>query len=111
VAMATASPARILNYEDRGTLREGALADVALFKLHEGAFPLYDHTGAMRTGRQLLANVQTIVGGRVLERPAPTSRAVWAEQWDRGGTNRRMREFQCDLVAKGHTPAQMCGCR
>ncbi|HUD59800.1 MAG TPA: amidohydrolase/deacetylase family metallohydrolase [Acetobacteraceae bacterium] len=111
VAMATASPARILNYEDRGTLREGALADVALFKLHEGAFPLYDNTGAMRTGRQLLANVQTIVGGRVLERPAPTPRAVWAEQWDRGGTNRRMREFQCDLVAKGHTPAQMCGCR
>jgi dihydroorotase len=110
IAMATSSPARILHYEDRGTLRAGALADIALFKLHEGAFPLYDNTGAMRTGRHLLANVQTIVGGRLLERSAPTPRAVWAEQWDRGGTNSRMRAFQCELVAKGHTPAQMCGC-
>jgi dihydroorotase len=110
VAMATEAPARILRYEDRGTLRTGALADVALFRLHEGSFPLYDNTGTMRTGRHLLRNVQTLVGGRVLERRPLPPRAIWAEQWDRGGTNARMRAFQCELVAKGHTPGQMCGC-
>jgi dihydroorotase len=110
VAMATEVPARILGYQDRGRLRVGALADIALFRLHQGSFPLYDNTGEMRTGRQLLRNVETIVGGRVLERRPMTPRAVWAEQWDRGGTNARMRGFQCELVAKGHTPDQMCGC-
>ena len=110
VAMATEAPARILRYQDRGTLRVGALADIALFRLHQGSFPLYDNTGEMRTGRQMLRNVETIVGGRVLERRPMTPRAVWAEQWDRGGTNARMRGFQCELVAKGHTPDQMCGC-
>ena len=91
-------------------LRPGALADIALFRLHQGSFPLYDNTGATRTGRQLLRNVETIVGGRVLERLAPSPRAIWAEQWDRGGTNKHIRKFQCDLIEKGHTPAQMCGC-
>ncbi len=110
MAMATEAPARILRYEDRGTLRVGALADIALFRLHEGAFPLYDNTGVMHTGRQLLRNVETIVGGRVLERRAASPRAIWAEHWDRGGTNARMRAFQCELVARGHTPEQMCGC-
>lgn len=110
VAMATEAPARLLHYEDRGTLRVGALADIALFRLHQGSFPLYDNSGAVRTGRQLLRNVATIVGGRELPRQAPTPRAVWAEKWDRGGTNARMRQFQCELVAKGHTPGQMCGC-
>jgi dihydroorotase len=110
VAMATEAPARILRYEDRGTLRAGALADIALYRLYEGAFPLYDNTGAMRTGRQLLRNVETLVGGRVLGRRAASPRAVWAEQWDRGGTNARIRGFQCELVARGHTPEQMCGC-
>ena len=110
VAMATAAPARILRYEDRGTLCVGALADIALFRLHKGSFALYDNSGATRTGRQLLRNVETIVGGRVLERRPLTPRAVWAEQWDRGGTNTRMRRFQCELVEKGHTPDQMCAC-
>jgi len=32
VAMATEAPARILRYEDRCTLRVGALADIALFR-------------------------------------------------------------------------------
>jgi dihydroorotase len=110
IAMATEAPARILRYEDRGTLRVGALADISLFRLHEGAFPFYDNTGVMRTGRQLLRNVETIVGGRVLERSPASPRAIWAEHWDRGGTNARIRAFQCELVARGHTPEQMCGC-
>lgn len=110
VAMATDAPARLLHYEDRGTLRVGALADVALFRLHQGNFPLYDIDGVMRTGRQLLRNVETIVGGRVLERREPTPRAIWAEQWNRGGASTKTQQFQCELVEKGHTPDQMCRC-
>lgn len=110
VSMATEAPARILRYEDRGTLRVGALADISLFRLHKGSYPFYDNTGAMRSGQQLLRNVTTIVGGRVLERRAASPRAVWSERWDRGGTNARIRAFQCELVARGHTPDQMCGC-
>jgi dihydroorotase len=110
VAMATEGPARILLYEDRGTLRVGAVADIALFRLHEGVFPFYDNTGKMRSGPQLMRNVNTIVGGRVLERRPASARAVWAEHWDRGGTNARIRAFQCELVAKGHTPEQMFSC-
>jgi hypothetical protein len=106
--MATKAPARILGYEDRGTLRVGALADISLFRLHEGAFPLSDNTGAMRSGRQLLRNVETIVGGP--ERRAASPRAVWAERWDRGGANAHIRAFQCELISKGHTPEQICGC-
>jgi dihydroorotase len=110
VRLATEGPARILGYEDRGTLRVGALADVALFRMHQGSFPFYDNLGEVRTGRHLLRNVATIVGGRELERPAPPSRAVWAEKWDRGGAAVPLRRFQCELVEKGHTPSQMCGC-
>jgi predicted amidohydrolase len=35
VAMATEGLARILRYENRGTLRVGASADIALFRLHK----------------------------------------------------------------------------
>jgi hypothetical protein len=58
----------------------------------------------------MMLNVNAIVGGRVLERRTASPRAVWAEHWDGGGTNTRIRAFQCELVAKGHTPEQMCRC-
>jgi dihydroorotase len=110
IAMATSGPARILGFSDRGTLAPGALADIALFRMHEGHFALYDNIGAVRVGRQLLRNVVTIVGGRMLERTTPPPRAVWAEKWDRGGTNARIRTFQDQLRQRGHTPDQMCSC-
>ena len=110
IAMATSRPARILGFSDRGTLVPGALADLALFRVHDGEFALYDNTGAVRTGRQLLRNTATIVGGRLLNRTPPPPRAVWAERWDRGGTNSAIRAFQHQLRQRGHTPDQMCGC-
>lgn len=110
VALATEAPARILRYNDRGTLRVGALADIALFRAHQGSFPFYDNAGEIRTGQQLLRNVETIVGGRVLERKPLPPRAVWATQWKRGGAATPLQQFQCELVEKGHTPDQMCGC-
>jgi dihydroorotase len=110
IAMASSEPARILGFSDRGTLAPGALADIALFRVHTGEFALYDNTGAARVGRQLLRNVATIVGGRLLQRTTASPRAVWAEKWDRGGINTQIRAFQCQLRQRGHTPDQMCGC-
>jgi dihydroorotase len=51
VAMATEGPARILRYEDRGTLRVGALADIALFRLRKGVLPFYGNPEEARCGR------------------------------------------------------------
>jgi dihydroorotase len=71
VSRATAAPAKILGYEGTvGTLAPGANADIAVFELRDGNFPLRDSDGNTVTAkRRLLAQV-TIKDGRVwYERP------------------------------------------
>jgi dihydroorotase len=111
VAMATTGPAAALGMTDRGTLKPGSLADLALFSLHEGSFPLYDIAGEIRTGRQLLVNEMTIVGGRPLARQPKPPRAEWFEPWGTAGRDDKMIEFQKDLVRRGHVPEAMAGPR
>lgn len=48
-----------------GTLREGAEADVAVFALHEGDFPLADALGVRRVGHRKLNPVATVKSGRL----------------------------------------------
>jgi dihydroorotase len=73
----TARPAEVLGLQrEVGTLRPGALADVALFRLHQGRFPFYDVHMQRREGSALIRNTLTIVNGVPLvptttERPAP----------------------------------------
>ena len=113
IELATAAPARILQLEGRGTLRPGAYADIALFHLLPGEFPLYDIANEVRTGKQLLVNAQTIVGGRpMVRRPAP-SRPDWFDTWANSGTVSHIIEFQHELAKRGHGPAALaraCGC-
>lgn len=77
IRAATARPAEILGLQGEvGTLRPGAYADVALFRLEEGRFPFYDTHRVRREGGQRLRHVLTIVDGRPLlplpaEPPAP----------------------------------------
>src|SRR5262249_26895058 len=66
VEAATSRPAAVLGL-DLGTLRPGAPADVALFRLLEGSFPLQDIHGNVREARRLLRNTLTLVGGRELD--------------------------------------------
>jgi dihydroorotase len=108
VRAATSRPAEILGIEhDAGTLRPGSRADLALFHLHEGRFPLYDIWGTMREGRQLLASTCTIVGGRPL-RPLPAERpAPWAEDPVWPEALRPFTKQQELLRSLGHTPAAM----
>jgi dihydroorotase len=113
LALATTAPAALLGLEGRGTLKPGALADIALFHLLEGAFPLYDISKEARTGKHLLVNAQTIVGGRPMERrPAPV-RPDWFPIWANGGTVNHIIDFQAELARRGHRPealASGCGC-
>jgi dihydroorotase len=93
---ATTRPAEVLGLQGQiGSLRPGALADVALFAIQEGRFPLYDIHMNMREGARLIRNTLTIVNGRPLL-PAPDDPpAPWIE----------LNEAQRALLERGHTPA------
>jgi len=110
--MATSGPAAALGLTDRGTLKKGALADLALFSLESGSYPLYDIAGEMRTGKQLLVNQMTLVGGRPMARRPKPARTEWFEPWGANGRDFKTIEFQKELVRRGHTPEAMAGaCR
>jgi dihydroorotase len=81
IEAATVRPATVLGLEQEvGTLRPGSRADIALFRLLPGDFPLEDIHGNVRHARQLLRNTTTIVGGRPLEvLPRPPG-APWTEE-------------------------------
>jgi dihydroorotase len=106
VRATTSRPAELLGL-DAGTLRPGSPADVALFRVLEGRFPLYDIWGEMREARRLVVNTLTIVGGEPLEPLPPQSPAPWAQHpiWPE-----LQKEFSDRLAAmrnRGHTPAAM----
>lgn len=108
VRAATSRPAEILGIErDVSTLRPGSRADIAVFRLHRGHFPLYDISGAMREARELLANTLTIVGGRPLDPVAPEPPAPWAEDPIWPQAQQPFTEQQRTLRELGHTPAAM----
>ena len=106
VHAATARPAQVMGLQDEvGTLKPGALADVALFRIERGAFTFYDIHMNARSGKELVRNTLTIVGGRELPVPADEPPAPWIE----------LSEDQQALVERGHTPAAQhakarCGC-
>jgi dihydroorotase len=95
IRAATTRPAAVLGLAGEiGTLKPGALADVALFRLERGRFPFYDTRQQLREGDRLLRYTHTIVGGRELERRAPEPPAFWYDPT----------AFQRLLVERGHTP-------
>ena len=71
VIRSTAAPAKILGYEGTvGTLSPGANADIAVFELRDGNFPLRDSDGNTITAKRRLIAHLTIKDGRVwYERP------------------------------------------
>lgn len=100
IRAATIRPAEAMSMGDEiGTLKVGALADVALFKVEEGSFPLYDVFMNKRESKQLLCNTLTIVNGQEMERRPDGPVAPWIE----------LSEAQQNLIAWGHTPGKL-GC-
>jgi dihydroorotase len=65
VARATLAPARVFGaFRDRGTLNVGAPADVAVLELKDGNFEFVDNYKGMRTGKQCLFPVASVMGGK-----------------------------------------------
>jgi dihydroorotase len=106
VEAATARPARIMGLQDEvGTLRPGALADVALFRIERGEHTFYDVHMNARRGKELVRNTLTIVNGRELPVTIDGPQAPWIE----------LSADQQALIERGHTPAALdtksgCGC-
>jgi len=101
VRAATTRPAEVLGLQDEaGTLRPGAYADIALFRLCAGDYTFYDVFMNARPGRHLLCNTLTVLNGRPMERMPDGPIAPWIA----------LTEDQQALVANGHTPQAMgCG--
>ena len=67
VARATSAPARAIGWEGRiGTLTPGASADIAVFELAEGRFPLVDATGQSVQAHQKLIPRHVVRAGRLI---------------------------------------------
>jgi dihydroorotase len=65
IACATVNAARIFPaFDDRGTLNVGAPADVAVMELRDGTFQFEDNYKGMRTGRQRLFPIATVLNGK-----------------------------------------------
>ena len=108
VEAATARPAAVLGLENEvGTLRPGSLADVGLFRIYRGDFPLQDIAGNVRHADQLLRNTATIIGGRPLERLPEALGAPWTEEPIWPPVQHPFTEKQRQLRELGRTPDAM----
>jgi dihydroorotase len=93
VAATTIRPAEIMGLaREIGQLAPGARADLALFELESGRFPLHDISGATLYAEQRLTHARTIVGGRPLARREADPPAPWVEP------GRVWPDFQASLV-------------
>ncbi|GIG02811.1 amidohydrolase/deacetylase family metallohydrolase [Catellatospora citrea] len=78
VAAATSAPARALGLPaGTGTLRVGSPADLAVFAMEEGDFPLADVHGQLRGAPLRLRNEATYVAGRLLPPSLPAPPPPW----------------------------------
>jgi dihydroorotase len=108
VRATTSRPAEVLKIDHQvGSLREGSVADIALFRLLPGRFPVYDIAGEMREAGNLLVNTLTIVGGRPLAPLPADAPAPWAVDPVWPDAQKPFTEKQQALRARGHTPEAM----
>lgn len=71
IACATVNASRSFPvFRNRGTLKVGAPADVALLELREGTFEFDDNYKNIRTARQRLFPSGTVLAGKRIERPS-----------------------------------------
>jgi dihydroorotase len=99
IEAATSAPAEILGLApELGSLRPGSHADVALFVVERGRFPLYDVHLNMREGTEMIRNSLTLVSGRPLPAKVPEPPAPWVELTE------SQREFDAALRLRPNTP-------
>jgi len=78
VERATARPARAVRRPDLATLKPGAPADVAVFRLESGSYTFHDVFMAARPGTVRLVNTATIRAGTIMARRPERPLAPWA---------------------------------
>jgi dihydroorotase len=99
IKAATSRPAEILGLtSELGSLKPGSYADLALFTVERGRFPLYDVHLNMREGTEIIRNTLTLVNGRPLPAKVPEPPAPWVELTE------RQREFDAALRRRSSTP-------
>jgi dihydroorotase len=80
LAAATQAPAAAIGQQAKiGTLTVGGPADLAVFKLEEGRFALFDSYLERRVVDRLLVNQATLVAGQELGEEAAAEPAPWTE--------------------------------
>jgi dihydroorotase len=95
----TARPAEVMGLQDEvGSLKAGAFADVALWKLCEGDYTFYDVFMNARRGKQLLCNTLTVIDGQPMTRMPDPPQMPWIE----------LSESQRALIERRHMPGHMC---
>ena len=77
IKASTWTPAQVIQREDLGHLSEGAVADIAVFRLHEGEFGFIDSGGYKMDGSQKLECELTIREGDVVYDLNGISRPYW----------------------------------
>ncbi len=98
IRAATVRPAAVMGLQDEiGTLAVGKYADIALFTIEHGEFPLYDVFFKERVSSDLIRNTLTLVNGRELPRVADGPIAPWIE----------FTQGQTSLIERGLTPDVM----
>lgn len=71
VACVTVNAARVFGaFRDKGTLKAGAIADIALLELRAGTFDFLDNYNEKRTAKQKLFPAGTVLAGKWIPRPA-----------------------------------------
>lgn len=78
IERATARPAQAMRKPELGTIKPGSVADIALFRIEDGTYQFHDVHMALRYGRQLLVNTQTLVNGQVLPRLPERPLEMWS---------------------------------
>jgi len=78
IERATARPARAVRRPDLASLKPGAPADVALFRLESGSYTFHDVFMAARPGTVRLVNTATIRAGAIMARRPERPLAPWA---------------------------------
>jgi dihydroorotase len=69
VACATLNASRVFpSFKNRGSLKVGAPADVALLELRDGGFEFEDNYNNKRAGRQRLFPSETVLAGKRMQR-------------------------------------------
>src|SRR5690554_739582 len=79
IEASTWKAAQVIKREDLGHLGEGAEADIAVFRLHRGAFGFLDSDRGMNPGDQKLETELTLKAGRIVW----DLNGIAAPQWDR----------------------------